>query len=224
MNVLLVEDEAPFAAAVARGLEGEGFTVEVAGDGASALDRAGDGPFDLIVLDLMLPHVNGFKVVSLMRDRGDWTPVLVLTAKQGEFDETEALESGADDFLTKPFSLPVLVARLRALARRRRHDAAVLTAGDLVLDTRTHRCQRAGAEIDLTRREFALLEALLRRKGEPVAKHDLLAEVWDPAFDGSDNVVEVYIGYLRRKIDRPFDRNTIETVRGVGYRVAPRGG
>src|SRR4051812_31477188 len=172
----------------------------------------------------MLPAVNGFKVVSELRDRGDWTPVLVLTAKQGEFDQTEALDSGADDFLSKPFSFPVLVARLRALARRRRNTAPRLEAGDLVLDVRQHRCWRGETEVDLTAREFALLETLLRRAGEPVPKQELLDEVWDFAFEGDANIVEVYVGYLRRKIDRPFGRNALETVRGVGYRLRADGG
>ena len=217
MHVLVVEDQAPFADALARGLDAEGFRVTVVADGASALEATAEHAFDLIVLDLMLPHVNGFKVTSELRARGDWTPVLVLTAKQGEFDQTEALDGGADDFLSKPVSFPVLVARLRALARRRRNDAAVLRAGDLVLDTRAHTCQRGAVDIDLTRREFMVLETLMRRNGAVVGKQELLDEVWDFAFDGDANIVEVYIGYLRRKIDRPFDRRTLRTVRGVGY-------
>jgi len=223
MNVLVVEDEAPFADALARGLDAEGFRATVVRDGAAALYETAERPFDLIVLDLMLPHVNGFKVVAELRSRGDWTPVLVLTAKQGEFDQTEALDSGADDFLSKPFSFPVLVARLRALARRHRNDATVLEAGDLVLDIRAHRCTRDGLDIELTTREFTLLEALIRRKGGVVSKQVLLDEVWDFAFDGDANIVEVYVGYLRRKIDRPFGRRSLETVRGAGYRLRADG-
>jgi len=224
VRVLLVDDETSFARALAVGLEHEGFAVNVVGDGSAALDRTLERRFDLIVLDLMLPGLSGYKVVTELRSRGDWTPVLVLTAKQGEYDQTEALDSGADDFLSKPFSLAVLVARLRALARRRRNNAFVLEAGDLVLDTRAHRCRRGDTEIELTRRELSLLETLLRRKAETIPKRELLDEVWDFAFEGDANIVEVYVGYLRRKIDRPFHRNTIETRRGVGYRLDPDGG
>jgi DNA-binding response OmpR family regulator len=224
VKVLLVEDERAFADALARGLGAEGCRVDVVGDGAAALDAAADTRFDAIVLDLMLPRLNGFRVVTELRARGDWTPVLVLTAKQGELDQTEVLDSGADDFLSKPFSFPVLVARLRALVRRHRNDAPVLRAGDLVLDTRGHRCRRGDVDIDLTAREFALLEALLQRVGDVVPKHVLLDEVWDFAFEGDANIVEVYVGYLRRKVDRPFGRAAIETVRSAGYRIRTDGG
>jgi DNA-binding response OmpR family regulator len=224
MKVLIVEDEEPFARALRQGLEAEGFTVGLAADGADALDRLAEDRVDLVVLDLMLPELNGFRVVSEMRARGDWTPVLVLTAKHGELDQTEALETGADDFLSKPFSFPVLVARLRALARRHQQIEARLTSGDLVLDSRQHRCWRGETEIELTAREFTLLEVLMRRADEPVAKRELLDEVWDFAFDGDANIVEVYVGYLRRKIDRPFDRQSLETVRNVGYRLRSDGG
>jgi DNA-binding response OmpR family regulator len=179
----------------------------------------------VIVLDLLLPHVNGFRFCDLLRRDGDWTPILVLTAKQGEYDETEALETGADDFLSKPFSFPVLVARLRSLLRRhRREHPPRLVAGDLVLDVEQRQCRRGGTEIDLTAREFALLECLMRHAGTVVRKRELLDDVWDWAFDDESNIVEVYIGYLRRKVDAPFGRTAVRTVRGLGYRIDPAGG
>jgi two-component system, OmpR family, response regulator len=224
-RVLLVEDDQPLAAAVSEGLAAEGFRVEVALDGGGGLALARKRRFDLIVLDLMLPTIDGLRFCDLLRQDGDWTPVLVLTAKRGEQAETEALETGADDFLTKPFSFRVLVARLRSLLRRhRRERPATLVAGDLVLDTAGYRCLRGDIEIDLTPREFALLECLMRRAGEAVNKRELLDEVWDWAFDDDSNIVEVYVGYLRKKIDCPFGREAIRTVRGVGYRLDPAGG
>jgi two-component system, OmpR family, response regulator len=224
-RVLVVEDDQPLAAAVAEGLAAEGFEVEVALDGGSGLAMARGRRFDLILLDLLLPRIDGLRFCELLRREGDWTPVLVLTAKQGELTETESLELGADDFLTKPFSFPVLVARMRSLLRRHRREwPATLAAGDLVLDTTEHRCWRGETEIELTPREFALLEFLLRRAGEAVRKRELLDEVWDWAFDDDSNIVEVYVGYLRRKVDCPFGREAIRTVRGVGYRLDPAGG
>jgi two-component system, OmpR family, response regulator len=224
-RVLVVEDDQALAAAIAEGLGAEGFRVDIATDGGGGLALARNRRFDLIVLDLMLPTIDGLRFCDLLRQDGDWTPVLVLTAKHGEQAETEALETGADDFLTKPFSFRVLVARLRSLLRRhRRERPAKLAAGDLVLDTVAHRCLRGDTEIELTPREFALLECLLRRAGEAVHKRDLLDEVWDWAFDDDSNIVEVYVGYLRRKVDCPFGREAIRTVRGVGYRLDPTGG
>ncbi|WP_460494873.1 ATP-binding response regulator [Dactylosporangium cerinum] len=214
-RLLVVEDEEALATALAEGLSAEGFTVEIALDGASGLALAREREFDLILLDLLLPRVNGFKFCALLRRAGNWTPVLVLTAKQGELDEAEALDTGADDFLSKPFSFIVLVARVRSLLRRRRLERPpTLVAGDLVLDTAEHRCRRGATEIELTRREFALLEFLMRRAGTVVRKREILDEVWDWAFDDESNIVEVYVGYLRRKVDLPFGRAAIRTVRG----------
>jgi two-component system, OmpR family, response regulator len=224
-RVLVVEDEASLADTVASGLTEHGFEVEVALDGATGLRLARERRFDLIVLDLMVPRVSGLQVCALLREGDDWTPVLVLTALHGELRETEALETGADDFLTKPFSFLVLVARLRCLLRRRgRRRPAMLLAGDLLLDPVEHRCWRGPNEIELTPREFALMRCLLRRAGSVVTKREILDEVWDWDFDDESNIVEVYIGYLRRKVDEPFGRTAIRTVRGQGYRLDPAGG
>jgi two-component system, OmpR family, response regulator len=225
MRILLVEDEQPFARAVCRGLEAEGFVVDVAADGLEGLRLATERPYDAVVLDIMLPRLNGYRVCAAMREVGDWTPVLMLTAKDGELDEAEALDTGADDFLSKPFSFVVLVARLRALARRGRQERpTVLEAGDLRLDPAGHRAWRGDAEIELTAREFALLELLMRHRGEVLTRREILDEVWDFGFDSDSNIVEVYVGYLRRKVDLPFGRRAIQTVRGVGYRLAVSGG
>ena len=186
---------------------------------------AREHPYDVIVLDIMLPGVNGYRLCSALRRDGNWTPILMLTAKEGELDEVEALDSGADDYLTKPFSYAVLVARLRALLRRgARERPAVLTAGDLRLDPAAKRAWRGQVEVELTARELALLEFLLRRRGEAVAKREILAHVWDDEFEGDPNIVEVYVGHLRNKLDRPFGRAAIQTVRGLGYRLAADGG
>ena len=224
-RILLVDDDPTLTASLQAGLGAEGFDVTVSDDGALALEMLEDSRFDAIVLDLMLPGVNGFRFCDVLRRRGNVTPVLVLTGKQGELDEAEALELGADDYLTKPFAFVVLVAHLRALLRRTSQRVTQESlAGDLALDSATHRCRRGSVEIELTPREFSLLELLMRRAGEPVAKRELLDEVWDWAISDSSNLVEVYIGYLRRKIDTPFGRRSIETVRGVGYRLDPNGG
>lgn len=223
MRVLVVEDEKKIAAAVRRGLEAEGFTVDVALTGTDGKWLATENDYDVIVLDIMLPGINGFKLCAQLRELGIWTPILMLTAKDGDLDEAEALDTGADDFLRKPFSYVVLVARIRALLRRSSSAETSLTyeVGDLVLDPVRHRCSRGDQEINLTPREFAVLEFLMRRPGEVIAKLDILDNVWDFAFDGDPNIVEVYIGYLRRKIDDPFERKSIETVRGAGYRLVP---
>jgi len=220
MRVLVVEDEVALADTIGRGLRAEGFTVEVTHDGADGLWRAREHPYSAIVLDLLLPGMNGFQVCRTLRAEGVWTPILVLTAKSGEWDEAEALDTGADDFLSKPFSFVVLVARLRALVRRGSTPrAAVLSAGTLVLDPFTHSCHRRGVEVHLTPREFGVLAALLRREGGVASKQEILDEVWGHEFGGDVNIVEVYVRYLRKKIDMPFGLDTIETVRHVGYRM-----
>ena len=220
MRVLVVDDEVRLAETVQRGLAAEGFVVDVVHDGEEALWAATENAYDVIVLDLMLPKLNGYRVVEQLRAKGVWTPVLMLTAKDGEYDQADALDLGADDYLTKPFSFVVLVARLRALLRRGAPERpAVLSAGDLTLDPVSHAVARGAVPIVLTPREFGLLEYLLRHKGEVVTKSEILDNVWDSAYDGPANVVEVYIGYLRRKLDTPFGRKSIHTLRGFGYRI-----
>ncbi|MEO8108010.1 MAG: response regulator transcription factor [Actinomycetes bacterium] len=224
MRVLVVDDEVRLAETVQRGLAAEGFVVDVVHDGEEALWAGTENAYDVIVLDLMLPKLNGYRVVEQLRARGIWTPVLMLTAKDGEYDQADALDLGADDYLTKPFSFVVLVARLRALLRRGAPERpAVLSAGDLTLDPVSHAVARGDVPIVLTPREFGLLEYLLRHKGEVVTKSEILDNVWDSAYDGPANVVEVYIGYLRRKLDTPFDRKSIQTLRGFGYRIEDKG-
>jgi len=229
VRLLVVEDEVRLAAALKRGLQAEGFTVDVAHDGVSGLHKAREGGHDggyaAIVLDIMLPGLSGYRVCERLRAEGNWVPVLMLSAKDGEYDEADGLDVGADDYLTKPFSYVVLVARLRALLRRGAPPRpAVLAAGDLSLDPAKHQVVRGETEIELTPREFSLLEYLLRRAGEVVPKIDILRNVWDPHHEGDLNVVEVYVGYLRRKIDAPFGRRAVQTVRGAGYRLAADGG
>jgi len=225
MRVLMVEDEVRLADTVRRGLEAEGFNVEVVHDGTEGLWRARENAYDVIVLDIMLPGLNGYKVCEQLRAAGVWTPVLMLTAKDGEYDQTDAFDLGADDYLTKPFSFIILVARLRALIRRGAPERpAVLVAGDLSLDPARRRVERGGQEVTLTPREFGLLEFLLRHRGDVVSKSEILQGVWDAHYEGDPNVVEVYVGYLRRKVDVPYGRRAIETVRGAGYRLAHDGG
>jgi DNA-binding response OmpR family regulator len=222
VRILIVEDEKRLAAALKRGLDAEGFATDVALNGTDGLWMATENTYDAIVLDIMLPGVNGYQICSRLREAGNWTPILMLTAKDGEYDEAEALDGGADDYLTKPFSYIVLVAHIRALLRRGRPERPVqLTVGDLMLDPAQHSCTRGAARVDLTPKEFALLEYLARRPGEVVPKSELLAHVWDFGFDGDQNVVEVHFSALRRKIDQPFDRHSIQTVRGAGYRLVP---
>ena len=225
MRVLMVEDEIRLADTVRRGLTDGGFVVELVHNGEDAVWAATEHSYDVIVLDIMLPKLNGYKVLEQLRERGVWTPVPMLTAKDGEYDQTDAFDLGADDYLTKPFSFLVLIARLRALIRRGGPERpVVLTAGDLMLDPARRRVERAGQEIALTPREYGLLEFLMRHRGDTVSKLEILAGVWDPAFDGDPNVVEVYIRYLRLKLDAPFARHSIETIRGMGYRLDPEGG
>lgn len=220
MRLLVVEDETKLAAYLKRGLEADGHAVDVAADGEEGLWYGRNQTYDVIVLDILLPKVNGYRVCATLRAESDWTPILMLTAKDGEFDIAEALDSGADDYLTKPFSFVVLSARIRALARRGAPARpTILEVGDLRLDPAAHTVARAETEITLTAKEFALLEYLMRHPGEAVSKTDILHAVWDWDFEGDPNVVEVYIGYLRRKLDEPFDRASIETIRGVGYRL-----
>ncbi|MQY26751.1 response regulator transcription factor [Nocardia aurantia] len=220
MRVLLVEDEPRLAETVRRGLAAEGFTVQVAATGPDGLRRATDEPFDVIVLDIMLPGLSGYEVLRHLRRTDKMTPVMMLTAKDGEFDQADALDLGADDYLTKPFSFVVLIARLRAMLRRRApQQPALLEVGDLVLDPVRRAVRRGDRDIVLTFREFGLLEFLMRRPGAVVTKTDLVRGVWDEHYEGPENVVEVYIGYLRKKIDTPFGRNSIRTHRGAGYQL-----
>ena len=220
MKLLVVEDDVKIAAAVKRGLEAEGFTVDVAADGDDGWWMATEGTYDLIVLDLMLPRRNGYVVCRDLRAAGDWTPILMLTAKEGDLDETEALETGADDFLTKPFSFPVLIARIRALLRRSGgREPVPSTVGRHPCRRRGRRVWSSGAEVELTRREFDVLEFLVRRAGQVVSKQEIIAGVWEFDFDGDPNIVEVYVGRLRRKLDEPFGTRHITTVRGAGYRL-----
>jgi two-component system OmpR family response regulator len=221
MKLLVVEDDAKIAAALRRGLTAEGFQVETADDGLVGLWRAREGAYDLIVLDIMLPGRNGYRVCADLRTSGDTTPILMLTAKDGEYDEAEALDTGADDYLRKPFCFPVLVSRVHALLRRAAlGEPPPLTAGDVVLDLRTRRVRRGGTEVPLTAREFDLLVHLVRRAGQVVSKRQILDGVWDDDFAGDPNVVEVYVARLRRKLDQPPGGCSIETVRGAGYRIA----
>lgn len=222
MRILVVEDERALAAALQRGLRAEGFAVDTSGDGLDGLELARRGQYDAVVLDVMLPGQSGYRVVQALRAEQNWVPVLMLTAKDGEYDEADALDVGADDYLTKPFSFVVLVARLRALLRRGAPQRpAVLRAGDLSLDPAARQVTRGDVAVELTAREFALLEHLVRRQGEVVSKSELLAHVWDAHLEADLNLVEVYVGYLRRKIDAPFGRSSLQTVRGAGYRLSP---
>ncbi|MDQ6783839.1 MAG: response regulator transcription factor [Actinomycetota bacterium] len=220
MKVLVVEDEKRLAAAVKRGLQSEGFSVDIALDGTEGGWLAAQNAYDAIVLDVMSPGVNGFKLCADLRDEGNWTPILMLTAKDGELDEAEALDTGADDLLSKPFSLVALVARLQALLHRGAVERpSVLTCGDLRLDPSAHVCTRGDILIDLTAKEFTMLEYLMRRAGEVVAKAEILDHLWDCTFEGGANLVEVHISTLRRKVDVPFDCQSIQTIRGVGYKL-----
>jgi DNA-binding response OmpR family regulator len=225
VRILVVDDDKHLARAVKRGLEAEGFAVDVALDGTEGEWLATENPYDAMVLDVMLPGRNGYELCGRLRDAGNWTPILMLTAKNGIDDEAHALDTGADDFLAKPFAYVVLVARLRALLRRGRESRpAVLEAGDLRLDPATHEVRRGDRPVELTPRQFSLLEFLMRRPGEVLSKRTILEHVWDFAFDGDPNIVEVYVGQLRRRLDEPFGRSALQTVRGAGYRLDPGGG
>jgi two-component system, OmpR family, response regulator len=221
VRVLIVEDDLSMAKSLSTGLRAEGYIVDVANDGEAGLESALSVTYDVIVLDVMLPKRNGFSVVTELRAAGISTPVLMLTAKDGEWDQAEALDAGADDYITKPFSYPILLARLRAILRRSSVQlTAKLAVGDLVLDAASHRCWRGETELDLTPREYELLHYFMLRPGEIISKVELVDAVWDVEFGADTNVVEVYIGYLRRKVDAPFGKSSIETVRALGYRLA----
>lgn len=224
MRILVVDDEVAMTRSLRRGLEAEGFAVDVAHDGEEGLWLARENDYDAILLDLMLPKINGYKVCRTLRDEENWVPIVMLTAKTGELDEAEGLDTGADDFVAKPFSFVVLIARLKAAMRRRGGGAIVLEAGDLRLDSTDGRAWRGDSPLELTSREMAVLEYLMRRVGEIVSKTEILEHVWDFAYDGGPNIVEVYVSALRRKIDSPFGRKAIETIRGAGYRLARDGG
>ena len=225
MRILVVEDDKHLAGALRRGLEGERYAVDVALDGADGEWLATENEYDALILDVMLPKLPGDELCSRRREAGDWTPILMLTARSGPEQEARALDSGADDFLAKPFSFMVLVARVRALVRRGRHERPnVLEAGDLRLDPATHRVWRGDTAVELTPRQFSMLEFLLRRAGDVVSKATIMAHVWDFSFEGDPNIVEVYVRQLRLRIDEPFGRNSVQTVRLVGYRLDPDGG
>ncbi|RST14923.1 response regulator transcription factor [Streptomyces sp. WAC05374] len=219
MRLLIVEDEKRLALSLAAGLRAEGFAVDVVHDGLEGLHRAGEGVYDLVVLDIMLPGMNGYRVCAALRAAGNDVPILMLTAKDGEYDEAEGLDTGADDYLTKPFSYVVLVARVKALLRRRGGSPSpVITAGALRVDTAARRVWTGDAEVALTAKEFAVLEQLAGRAGEVVSKADILEHVWDFAYEGDPNIVEVYVSALRRKLGP----EVITTVRGAGYRLEER--
>ena len=221
-RVLIVDDEVDLAEGIAEGLRNEGFEVDLAHDGDAGLAMATSGGFDLIVLDIMLPKRNGYRVCSELRESGSTTPILMLTAKRGEFDEAEAFDTGADDYLGKPFTFMILLARVRALLRRSvavaGSDSSRIQRGDTTVDLRQHRVWRGANEIVVTARELSLLAAIVKASPDPVAKTELLEDVWGRDFEGDPNVIEVYVGYLRKKIDVPFGRSSLQTVRGVGYR------
>ncbi|WP_433455428.1 response regulator transcription factor [Streptomyces sp. CA-142005] len=224
MRVLLMDDDARLVELLQQGLRAEGFAVDTASDGLEGLTKAAADTYDVIILDIMMPRLNGYKVCSHLRTTGNNTPILMLTAKDGEYDEAEGLETGADDYLTKPFSFVILSARLRALIRRTRPERqAVQHFGDLEIDTGARRCRRAGTDIALTVREFDILALLAAAPDVAVSKTAILERVWDSAYEGGPNIVEVYVSALRRKIDRPFGRASIETVPGRAYRLRSDG-
>jgi two-component system OmpR family response regulator len=220
MRILVVEDEAKMAGLLKRGLEEEGYAVDVAATGTDGLWAGSENEYDVIVLDVMLPELDGFDVCRELRSRGQWAPVLMLTARDGVDDRVRGLDAGADDYLVKPFSFSELLARLRALIRRGAGERpATLAVGDLSLDPATRRVHRGTTEVALTPKEFALLDLFMRHPGDVLTRTRILEHVWDFAFGGDSNVVDVYVRYLREKVDRPFGRSSIETVRGSGYRL-----
>ena len=220
MHLLIVDDEPKVVALLRRAMKREGHTLEVATTGDEALKMAGEGSYDAIVLDVMIPPPNGLEVCRRVRENGIWTPILLLTGRNAVEDRVSGLDAGADDYLPKPFSLNELSARLRAITRRVEQTGSdVLQVGELVLDPAAHRVTRGGTPIDLSPKEFALLELFMRRRGEVLSRMTILDHVWDFAYEGGSNVVDVYVRYLRDKVDRPFGEKSIETVRGVGYRL-----
>ena len=225
MRVLIVEDDIPLASALRRGLRAEGMVADVAVKGEDALWMVSSAEFDAVVLDVMLPGIDGFETCRRLRDDGVWTPIIMLTARDSVDDRVQGLDAGADDYLVKPFAFAELLARLRALARRGPVERpAVLEVGDLQLDPATREVRRGDTEIALSAKEFALLEAFMRRPGEVLTQLQLLEHAWDYDYENRSNVVEVYVRYLREKVDRPFDVKSIETVRGAGYRLRKDGG
>ncbi len=220
MRLLVVEDEPRMAAVLRRGLTEEGFAVDLATNGEDGSWYAAENVYDAIVLDLVLPGMDGFGVLTEIRGAGRWAPVLLLTARDAVEDRVRGLDLGADDYLTKPFAFAELLARLRALLRRGAAERpAILAVGDLTLDPARRVVRRGSAQVSLTAKEYAVLECFMRRPGQVLSKTDLIEHVWDVGFDADSNVVEVYVGYLRQKIDRPFGRRSLETVRGMGYRL-----
>jgi len=225
MRVLLVDDEVRLADGIRRGLEAEGFVVDLAGNGVDGLWYASENEYDVILLDVMMPGMSGYIVCRTLREQENWTPVLMLTAKDGEWDQVEGLDTGADDYVVKPVHFAVLVARIRALARRGgKERPAVWNFGDLRIDPASRSVWRDEVAITLTAREFSVLSYLARNVGVVVSKREVVQGVWDGDFEGDPNIVEVYIGHLRNKIDRPFQKSAIVTVRGAGYRLAVDGG
>jgi DNA-binding response OmpR family regulator len=225
VRILVVDDDPGLLRALGSGLRSEGYAVDTAADGSEGRWLATENEYDALVLDVMLPGTDGYELCARLREAGVWAPILMLTARDGEADETRALDTGADDFLAKPFSYPVLLARLRALVRRGRQERpSVLVAGDLRLDPAAREVRRGGTVVALTPRQFAVLEMFMRSPGQVLAKSEILEHVWDFAFEGDPNIVEVYVGQLRRRIDTPFDRSALQTVRGAGYRLDPDGG
>jgi two-component system OmpR family response regulator len=224
MRVLVVEDDVKLARLIRRGLKGDGMAADVATRGEDALWMAGSTEYDVIVLDVMLPGIDGFTVCRRLREEGIWAPVLMLTARDAIEDRVQGLDTGADDYVTKPFSFAELSARLRALARRRIERPTVLRAGDLHLDPAAKRVWRATTDISLSAKEYALLETFMRRPGEVLDRFHLLEHAWDYEYENRSNVIDVYVRYLREKIDRPFGIESIETVRGSGYRLRVDGG
>ncbi len=222
MRLLVVEDEPGIAQALERGFSADGFAVDVVGDGAEGLELARINPYAAIVLDIMLPGLNGYRVCKALRDEGNTVPILMLTAKDGDYDEMEGLDTGADDYVTKPFNYQVLLSRVRALIRRSASTGDhgdVSTLGDLSLDAHARRIHRGETEVELSPKAFAVLEYLMHQQGLVISKEQILDNVWDQGFDGDPNIVEVYISRIRAAIDTPFDRQSLETVRGVGYRL-----